>query len=143
MNILSYLIKHKDSNVGNFLISTDPKNPRVFAVDNSLAFSSLESNRGTAWQKVRVKRLPKKTIERLKLITKIDLEHALSVVAQFEVHNGQLVSVDFTENLNEKKGIRRSDRIIQFGITKREIGNVFKRMQNLIKKVESGKIKTF
>lgn len=65
------------------------------------------------------------------------------MVAQFEVHNGQLVSVDFTENLNEKKGIRRSDRIIQFGITKREIGNVFKRMQNLIKKVESGKIKTF
>ena len=65
------------------------------------------------------------------------------MVAQFEVQNRQLVSVDFTENLNEKKGIRRSDRIIQFGITKREIGNVFKRMQNLIKKVESGKIKTF
>ena len=96
MNILSYLSKHKDSNVGNFLISIDPDNPRVFTVDNSLAFSSLESNRGTAWQKVRVKRLPKKTIERLKLINKTDLEDALSVVAQFEVQNRQLVSVDFT-----------------------------------------------
>ncbi|MCZ6819761.1 MAG: hypothetical protein O7G31_09760, partial [Calditrichaeota bacterium] len=72
-----------------------------------------------------------------------DLEHALGVVAQFEVQDGQLVSVDFTENLNEKKGIRRSDAIIQLGLTKYEIGNVFKRMQNLIKKVESGKIKTF
>ena len=88
-------------------------------------------------------KLPKKTIERLKLITKIDLERALSVVAQFEVQNGQLLSVDFTENLNEKKGIRSSEGIIQFGLTKREIRNVFKRMQKLIKKVESGKIKTF
>ncbi len=67
-------------------------------------------------------KLPKKTIERLKLITKIDLEHTLSVVAQFEVQNRQLVSVDFTENLNEKNGIRRSEGVIQFGITKREFG---------------------
>lgn len=46
VNILSYLIKHRDSNVGNFLISTDPKNPRVFAVDNGIAFESEAKRSG-------------------------------------------------------------------------------------------------
>jgi hypothetical protein len=58
MNILSYLIEHKDSNVGNFLISKDATNPRVFAVDNSYAFGSPESDRGHDWRFIRVKRLP-------------------------------------------------------------------------------------
>ena len=34
LNILSYLIRHSDSNVGNFLVSVDTGNPRAFAVDN-------------------------------------------------------------------------------------------------------------
>ena len=47
MNIFSCLIKHSDSNKGNFLISTDPANPRVFAVDNDIAFGKATMSRHT------------------------------------------------------------------------------------------------
>ncbi|MFQ5754296.1 MAG: hypothetical protein ACE5HI_20100, partial [bacterium] len=99
MNILSYLIEHKDSNIGNFLISTDPDNPRVFVVDNSLAFSSPKSDRGYEWKKIRVKRLPAKTIDRLRKIQKADLERTLGVVANYEIKNGQLIPATAAANL--------------------------------------------
>ena len=63
MNILAYLIEHKDSNIGNFLRSTD-------------------------------------------------LRNALGVVAQFEVQNGQILPVDFTENLKTSRGVRQNGAII-------------------------------
>ncbi|MFQ5638517.1 MAG: hypothetical protein ACE5IR_11035 [bacterium] len=143
MNILSYLIDHKDANIGNFLISTDPENPRVFAVDNSLAFSSLESNRGTEWRKIRVKKLPGDTVEKLRSIEKEDLQTTLGVVAQFEIKEDQPVLVEKSDNLNPKKGVRKSDEIIQFGLTTREISGVHRRLKALLKRIDSGKIKTF
>ena len=143
MNILSYIIKHNDSNEGNFLISKDPANPRVFAVDNGLAFKNFESNRGNEWRKIRVKSLPGKTIERLRKIRKTDLEKTLGVVAQFKILQGQLISMPASESLDEGKGVRVSEEIVQFGLTKSEINGVFNRIKKLLKRVESGKIKTF
>ena len=143
MNILAYLINHKDSNIGNFLSSTDPANPRVFAVDNSVAFSSQESDKGTQWQRIRVKRLPKRTMNRLMTIQQEDLKNALEIVAQYEVDDGQLLPVDFTENPKPNQGIRKNGSIIQFGLTSYEIKSVYDRMQRLIKRVDAGKVKTF
>ncbi|MFQ5605662.1 MAG: hypothetical protein ACE5HS_20515, partial [bacterium] len=143
MNILSYLIKHNDSNVGNFLISKDPGNPRVFAVDNGFAFGRLESTKGYKWRNIRVKYLPEKTIDRLRRIQEGDLVNALGVVAQYEIKNGQLIPVVPTHALDDNKGVRISNEIIQFGLTKREIRGVFDRMKRLLKLVDSGKIKTF
>ena len=143
MNILSYLIRHNDSNAGNFLISKDPANPRVFAVDNGLAFGNLESNRGYEWRKIRVKSLPGKTIERLRKIQKSDLEKTLGVVAQFQIQQGQLIPVPAGESLDEGKGVRVAHDIVQFGLTKSEINRVFDRIKRLIKRIDSGKIKTF
>ena len=143
VNILSYLIKHNDANIGNFLVSTDPKNPRVFAVDNGFAFGSLESNRGFEWRNIRVKRLPGQTVERLRNITLEDLSNTLGVVAQFEIQNGHSVPVDPTENLDKKKGVRRSGNIIQFGLKKNEINGVHDRLKRLLRRIDSGKIKTF
>lgn len=94
MNILAYLIEHKDSNIGNFLRSTD-------------------------------------------------LRNALGVVAQFEVQNGQILPVDFTENLKTSRGVRQNGAIIQFGLTHHEIKGVYDRMQKLLKRVDAGKVKIF
>ena len=143
MNILSYIIKHNDSNEGNFLISKDPGNPRVFAVDNGFAFGNLESDRGFEWRTIRVKSLPGKTIERLRKIQKTDLEKTLGVVAQFQILQGQLIPVSAGESLNDRKGVRVSEKIVQFGLTKAEINGVFNRIEKLLKRVDSGKIKTF
>jgi hypothetical protein len=143
MNILSYLIDHKDSNIGNFLISMDPKNPRVFVVDNSMAFASLESNRGYEWRKLRVKHLPVRTIARLRKITKEELEKALGVVAQFEINGGQLVPVAASDCLDKNKGVRQKENLVQFGLTSYEINGVRDRLQKLLRDVDSGKITTF
>jgi len=143
LNILTYLIRHNDSNKGNFLISKDPSNPRVFAVDNGLAFGNLESNRGYKWRKIRVKRLPEKAISRLRAIQEQDLITALGVVAQYEIQNGQFIPVEPGQSLDDKKGVRVADGIIQFGITKYEIKGVYDRMKKLLKRVDSDKIETF
>jgi len=143
MNILSYIIKHNDSNEGNFLISKDPENPRVFAVDNGFAFGNLESNRGFVWRNIRVKSLPGKTIGRLRKIQKGDLEKTLGVVAQFQIQQGQLISVSASESLSTRKGVRVANDIVQFGLTKSEINGVFNRIKKLLKQVDSGKIKIF
>jgi len=142
LNIFSYLIKHSDSNVGNFLISVLPSAPRVFVVDNGLAFGDIVSDRGFVWRRLKVKRLPNETIERLRKITHEDLQ-TLGVVAQFETVDGQLIPTRATQNLNEKKGVRQKDGIIQFGLTSYEIKRVFNRLKKLLQRVDSGKIKTF
>lgn len=143
MNIFCYLIKHMDSNVGNFLVSIYGSNMRVFAVDNSLAFGMQKSDRGTDWKDLRVKRLPQKTIERLRRLKREDIEKTLGVVAQFEIKEGQLVPVEPTENLNKSKGVRQRDNIVQFGLTEREIKGVIARWKHLLKLVGSGEIQTF
>ncbi len=58
LNILTYLIEHGDSNVGNFLISRAEQGQRVFSIDNGVAFAFNESDRGTLWKSMRVDRLP-------------------------------------------------------------------------------------
>lgn len=143
MNILSYLIKHMDSNIGNFLISTDPENPRVFAVDNGVSFGSEASSRGTKWQKLRVRRLPETTIERLRAVSLADLEKTLGVVAQFSLVRGLFFSVDPTPNLKKSIGLRLEENLIQFGLTDKEIEAVYRRLSKLLRDVDDGKIQTF
>lgn len=143
LNIFSYLVKHADSNVGNFLISRSPSVPRVFAVDNGLAFGRIQSDKGYEWQDLQVKRLPKETVERLRNITLEKLQQQVGVVAQFESKDGRMVLVEPTANLDVKKGVRNKDGVVQFGLTSNEIKQVYRRLQKLLKRVEKGKIQTF
>jgi hypothetical protein len=141
LDLFTYLILHSDSNGGNVLISSVTSNPRLFAVDNGVAFSRRErSDRGTKWRRLRVKSLPRKTLERLRAITREDLERRLGVVAQFRLVGDQLVPETPTEPLNPKRGLRRSADIVQLGLTKGEIGQIWDRIRKVIKKVDEGKI---
>lgn len=142
-NVFSYLIKHSDSNVGNFLISSVASNPRVFAVDNGVAFGHETGDRGTAWRELRVKRVPASTIERLRKITPEDLEKTLGVIAQFEVRNGELVTVEPGENLGPRRGVRNTKGVIQFGLTRFEINDIETRIRRLLERVDEGKLPTF
>jgi hypothetical protein len=140
MNIFSYLIKHSDSNVGNFLVSTDPTNPRVFAVDNGIAFGREHSTRGAEWKHLKVERLPKETIDRLREITLEDLEKNLGVVVQFAIVDGRLVRIDPTPNFDKGSGVREKDGLIQFGLTTNEIRGIYSRLKKLLNDIDSGKI---
>ncbi len=143
MNILTYLVDHKDANRGNFLISTDTANPRLFSVDHGVAFRSVESNRGTEWRNLQVDRLPAATVDRLRRIERADLERALGVVAEFEIREGELIPVEPSENLSRGRGIRLRGNQLQLGLTAREIAGVDAKRRRLLRDVDAGRIKTF
>jgi hypothetical protein len=143
MNILTVLIRHSDSNIGNFLISESPTNPRVFSVDNGVSFSSPPSNRGFFWRRMRVDRLPAQTVERLKAITREDLDRELGVLVEFEVVDGLLVQVPAGENMSSGRGVRRSRDRIQLGLNSSEIRGVESRLRDILEQVERGRYTTF
>lgn len=143
-NLLTYLIGHNDSNVGNFLISTDPANPRIFSVDNGLAFSSEVSDRGTYWRDLRIERFPSESIERLREVTLEDLQATLGIVAEFSLGpDGNFVLVPATENLAPNTGIRRRATVLQLGLRASEIRNIHRRIRRLIEDVDDGKYEVF
>jgi hypothetical protein len=142
-NILTYLIRHNDSNEGNFLISTFDGNPRVFSVDNGLAFNSEVSDRGYEWRNMRVERLPHATVERLRAITPQQLRDRLAVLVQFEVQGDRLVAVEPGENFDEGRGVRRRDGTVQFGLTDREIRGIESRLRDLLEDIDNGEIEVF
>jgi len=144
MNLLTYLILHGDSNKGNVLISTTTSNPRLFAVDNGIAFKWREAgDRGTGWRSLRVKRLPGKTVERLRALTREELDRHLLVVAQFRLVGDQLVTVTPTEPIHPDGGVRKNDEVMQLGLTKAEIDHIWGRIQDVLKKVDEEKIVLF
>jgi hypothetical protein len=143
LNIFTYLIRHSDSNIGNLLISTDSLNPRVFAVDNEMAFGNITSERGYEWRNLVVKRFPRETVARLRQIQLEDLQKTLGVVAQYQIREGQLVPVEPTETIDHTKGVRQSNGIIQLGLTEKEINGVYKKLNEFLEKVDSGEIETF
>lgn len=142
-NILTYLIRHNDSNTGNFLISQNAGDPRVFSVDNGLAFRSERSNRGFYWRDLRVDRLPAATVARLRSITRAQLEAQLETLAQFEVRDDRLMAVPVQASTDRNRGVRMKDGTLQLGLTRGEVGDVMDRIESLLKKVDEGKITTF
>jgi hypothetical protein len=143
MNILTYLVRHNDSNVGNFLISTDPANPRLFSHDNGLAFESRVSDRGYEWREIRVKRLPRSTVERVREMQSAELHKKLGVLAQFAIENEQLRWVEPGVNLDPKEGVRVTEEVVQLGLTRKEIDGLVERQQKLLERIDKGKIAIF
>lgn len=145
MNVLTYLIRHSDSNEGNFLISQDPENPRVFSVDNGVSFDSDASTRGTFWRNMRVDRIPQATAERLREITRQDLHGALATLVQLQIGpDGTLAPVDRTQPLGRGRiGVRREGEVIQLGLTTREIDAVQSRLERLVRDLDEGKLGVF
>ncbi len=142
-NLLTYLIQHNDSNEGNLLISTDPSEPRVFAVDNGLSFDSPWSNRGTRWRVLQVTRFPASSVFRLREVGTEELHRRLGVLAQWEVRDGLLVRVEPGENLDPETGIRRGDGVVQLGLTAGEIDGLWRRLRDFLRTVDQGRMTLF
>jgi hypothetical protein len=141
LNILTHLIDHKDSNIGNLLISRHPEDPRVFAVDNDVAFRSEASDVGDAWRRLQVDRLPHATIERLRTISLSQLQQALGVLAEFERRDGLLIPVERAGvNLSPRRGVRVAPDRVQFGLTSLEIRDIMNRIGRLLSEVDRGRI---
>ena len=140
LNILTHIIRHRDSNQGNFLVGKSEQGARVFSIDHGVAFDSEESDRGELWKDMRVSRLPADTVERLRAITPERLTQALGVLAQWRLEDGRYVAVAKGENKSESRGVRRSGGELQMGLNKSEIQSVHRRLKDLLKRIDAGKI---
>jgi hypothetical protein len=140
LNVLTYLIEHRDSNAGNFLISKAESGARVFSIDHGVAFASEDSDRGMLWKDMRVKQLPGDLIARLRAITRETLESRLAVLAQWKLQEGQFVPMDLGPNLSPLRGVRQEDGMVQMGLRRTEIGAIWKLLQKLLARIDDGDI---
>jgi hypothetical protein len=140
LNVLTYLVNHRDSNLGNFLIGKQEVGARVFSIDHGVAFGSEDSDRGELWKVMRVNRLPADTVARLRQVTLATLQDKLGVLAQWQLRGGIYVPVATGRNLAEGRGVRRDGDQLQMGLTKSEIQSVNRLLKKLLDQVDDGKI---
>ena len=140
-NLVTYLLYHQDGRRGNFLVSKNDADRRVFAIDNGVAFSGVFYNWFVPnWKAIRVPALPPEGVERLRRIGKGDLDH-LAVVAQLERgEDGIFRSVPHTAPIDEDDGARVEGGVVQFGLTDDEIEDLYERIEELLEDVDEGEI---
>ena len=140
LNILTHLIRHRDSNQGNFLLGKAERGARVFSIDHGVAFASEESDRGDVWKDLRVDRLPADAVERLRKITPELLTERLAVLVQWRLEDGKYVPVANGRNLGEGRGVRRKDNELQMGLNKGEIRELHRLLTRLLARIDRGEI---
>ena len=144
LNILTYLIAHRDARKGNFLVSKDDARRQVFSIDNGESFGSFPYNFFVQnWDVILVPALRKDSIERLRHLQRSDLDF-LGVVVQLERdENGMLMPVPAGDNLDPKRSVRIHDGTVQLGLTGAEINAVWERIEKLVADVDSGNVPVF
>lgn len=142
-NLLTYLISHKDGRSGNFLVSRDAARPQLFSVDNGVSMRGAFYNWFVPnWQEIRVPALRRVSLDRLRQVRREDLDF-LAVLAHLEADaQGVLRSVDPPPtNLDPTRGVRVQGTTVQLGFTQDEIGDVERRIRDLIRDVDAGRIR--
>jgi hypothetical protein len=141
-NLLTYLIRHRDGRAGNFLTSTDPRNRRVFAVDNGIAFDSRVYNFLVPnWKRIRVPALDATAVEALRRVTPADVE-ALGVLVEMRADGlGLLQPVTPGPNLAPERGARVDPHgIVQLGLTADECEDLWDRIEALLEEIPGGTV---
>jgi hypothetical protein len=144
-NILTYLVEHRDARSANVLVSNDEKRRQVFMIDNSSNFGTIPYNYfAKNWNIIRVAALRKASIDRLRKVKRADLDY-LGVVGQLEKDYGDGIYYNkpLGTNLDPEQPVRIRAAMIQFGLTKAQIDDVWERLQELLEEVDSGKIPLF
>jgi hypothetical protein len=147
LNLFTYVIGHRDSRDGNFLVSKDPARPRVLSIDNDIAFKGFKNPFTYGpfvrdWSKIQVDALPRGDVERLRQVTRADLDRLL-VVEQYEMVDGLLVSVPPGPPLSDRGGVEFDGRIVQIGLDRAEVDGIDRRIRKLLERVDAGEIDTF
>lgn len=144
LNILAYLVEHRDGRSGNILASKDNYRPQLFIIDNDTTFGINPYNPfARNWNIIRVPALRKETIDRLRKVKRTDLDF-LGVAAQLDKGSDNVFRNAVPgKNLAPKKSVRIFKDTVQFGLSKEQLDDVWKRLEQLIKKVDSGEIPVF
>ena len=146
LNLLTYLIRHGDAHDEQFLITKDRQSPRVYSVDNSIAFQSIKNPMlifREDWSFIQVPAVSKNSVERLGAVSR-DRWASLEVIEQYERRGSELVAVAPTGVIGPRDaGLRWFGVGLQIGLTEGEIAGVRDRLKDLLGDVKSGDVKTF
>jgi hypothetical protein len=145
LNLLTFLIDHRDTRSSNFAITDDHDDPRAFSFDNGLAFSGVYNPKNLfrrAWERLVVPRVPHDKIERLRRITRADLDR-LATVAEFAIVGTQLQEIPVTASFDDDKGVRIKGNVLQIGLKRSEIDGVEARIRELVHRVDSGTLEEY
>jgi predicted small lipoprotein YifL len=143
-NVLAILIDHRDGRQGNFLVSKNEADRRVYAVDNGISFNAWIWNYFVDnWEDAHVPALPKTTVDRLRRLTDADYEK-LGVIVEMRLdENGVFQQVPPGPNLNPRRGARLGEGVVQLGLTKSEIDEVRDNVEDLLEDVDDGDLAVF
>jgi len=138
-NLVTYLIHHQDGRRGNFLVSTNDRNRRVFSIDNGVAFSGILYNWFVRnWKRIHVPALPQRAIERLERVGPGDLE-PLAVVAELRLgRDGIFVPVPPGPLRDRDEGVRIDGPTVQLGLDEDEIEDLWERIEDLLEEIREG-----
>jgi len=144
LNLLAYLIAHRDARSNNFLMPKDPSNPRVFSIDNGIAFGGVLYNFLTwHFDEIRTGGLPRSSIDRLRRVSRETLS-VLGVLGELRADSvGVLRAVTPSENLDPEAGTRVAPGRIQFGLTVEEIDAIASRLHELLARIDAGELGVF
>jgi hypothetical protein len=143
-NLFTYLIAHQDGREGNFLVSRNDAARQVFAVDNGVSFGAFFHNWFVVnWGVLRVAALRKESADRLRGLTRADLD-AFLVIQQLEDDGtGMLKTTDPGPPIDPDGGAHTRDGVVQFGLERGEIDAMWERVEGLIEDVDGGRIPVF
>ncbi len=139
MNLLTYLIEHEDGRRNNFLTSDDKTDRRIFSIDNGVSFGARVKNWFVwNWNSIRVPALPEQVIERLRGVGP-ERMGGLGVLVELRAgDDGVLRPVARGENTEPDRGSRVREGWIQLGLTRGEIEDLQKRLDDLLARVDEG-----
>jgi len=141
LNVLTYLIEHKDSNLGNVMLTGEGAGVRIWAIDNGVAFGPEESDVGVYWKTLRVDAVDRALADRLRALTLDELRARLGVIAQYELVDSRWQPRDRGANLDARRGVRRRGNQLQLGLTSAEITAIEHRRQRLVRRIDKGEIR--
>lgn len=147
LNMVTFLIHHGDSHPAQFLVTVDAARPRLYVVDNSIAFSDFvnpELDTHQDWSKLQVPALPAETFQRLRRLSARDFGQ-LSTLEAYERRDGRLVFVgeQGAPEGDESAPLRWAGSQFQIGLAPAEISALVQRKQALVQAVAGGELDTF
>jgi hypothetical protein len=145
-NLLTYLVDHRDGRRGNILVSKEDDRRQVFAIDNGVSFGPMWPLYNwfvPNWNVLRVAALRKSSVDRLRPLERKDLDFLLAVQELRDNGSGHYVDVERGPLLDDNGGVQARGGIVQVGLTRGEIDDVWHRVRTLIERVDEGRIPVF
>jgi hypothetical protein len=144
LNVLTFLIGHRDGRLGNFMVSKNESDRHAFAIDNGISFDAFPWNFFVPnTNKLFVPALSRKAVERLRQIRPDQLDR-LGVLTELRLEaDGVYRPVEPGPNLDPKSGVRTAPGVIQLGLKQNEIDDVRERIREILTRVDSGQLPVF